>query len=263
MRDGDIITLDYEGRTDGELFDTTLEEVAKADDVHEEGHLYEPITVIIGEGRLVPGFDAALKKAKVGEASEATLPPDEAYGQRDPKLIETMSLTRFRRTCPDAKGYSGEELEIEGRHAHLVAIYGSRVRVDFNQHLAGKELVFKFTVKSKVTKAGDKVAALFNMEYQSGEEPQVKLTGKHAEITLPDRCKFDPAWFQAKYRVVAALRKHTDLEEIMFVESYEGTKPEPKKEKKKSAKKKAKKTASKKKAAPKKKKAAKPSEDTS
>ncbi len=257
MRDGDIITLDYEGRTDGELFDTTLEAVAKADDVHEEGHHYEPITVIIGEGRLVPGFDAALKKAKVGEASEATLPPEEAYGQRDPKLIETMSLTRFRRTCPDAKGYSGEELEIEGRHAHLVAIYGSRVRVDFNQHLAGKELVFKFTVKSKVTKASDKVAALFNMEYQSGEEPQVKLTGKHAEITLPDRCKFDPAWFQAKYRVVAALRKHTDLEEIMFVESYEGTKPEPKKEKKKSAKKKAKKTASKKKAAPKKKKTAK------
>ena len=254
MRDGDIITLDYEGRTDGELFDTTLEEVAKADDVHEEGHLYEPITVIIGEGRLVPGFDAALKKAKVGEASEATLPPDEAYGQRDPKLIETMSLTRFRRTCPDAKGYSGEELEIEGRHAHLVAIYGSRVRVDFNQHLAGKELVFKFTVKSKVTKADDKVAALFNMEYQSGEEAQVKLTGKHAEITLPDRCKFDPAWFQAKYRVVAALRKHTDLEEIIFIESYEGTKPEKKEAKKKKAPAKKKKAASKKKAAPKKKK---------
>ena len=96
------------------------------------------------------------------------------------------------------------------------------------------------------------------MEYQSGEEPEVALKGKHAEITLPDRCKFDPAWFQAKYRVVAALRKHTDLEEIMFVESYEGTKPEPKETKKKApAKKKAKKTASKKKAAPKKKKTAK------
>ncbi len=29
MRDGDIITLDYEGHTDGELFDTTLEKAAK------------------------------------------------------------------------------------------------------------------------------------------------------------------------------------------------------------------------------------------
>ena len=29
LKDGDIITLDYEGRTDGVLFDTTLEKVAK------------------------------------------------------------------------------------------------------------------------------------------------------------------------------------------------------------------------------------------
>ena len=257
MRDGDIITLDYEGHTDGELFDTTLEKAAKDAGTHEEGRPYDPITVIIGEGRLVPGLEAALKKAKVGEASEATLPPEEAYGQRDPKLIETMSRTRFSRTCPDAKGYPGEELEIEGRHAHLVAIYGARVRVDFNQHLAGKELVFKFTIKSKVSKADAKVAALFDMEYPAGDTPEIVLTGKRAEITLPDRCKFDPAWFQAKYRVVAALRKHTDLEEIIFIESYGGTKPEKKEAKKKKAPAKKKKTASKKRAAPKKKKAAK------
>ena len=257
MRDGDIITLDYEGQTDGELIDTTLEKTAEDAGTRGEGRPYDPIAVISGEGRLVPGLEAALKKAKVGEASEATLPPEEAYGQRDPKLIETMSRTRFSLTCPDAKGYPGEELEIEGRHAHLVAIYGARVRVDFNQHLAGKELVFKFTIKSKVSKADAKVVALFDMEYPAGDTPEIALTGKRAEITLPDRCKFDPAWFQAKYRVVAALRKHTDLEEIIFIESYEGTKPEKKEAKKKKAPAKKKKTASKKRAAPKKKKAAK------
>ena len=32
LKDGDIITLDYEGRTDGVLFDTTLEKVAKKED---------------------------------------------------------------------------------------------------------------------------------------------------------------------------------------------------------------------------------------
>ena len=64
MRDGDIITLDYEGHTDGELFDTTLEKAAKDAGTHEEGRPYGPITVIIGEGRLVPGLEAALKKAK-------------------------------------------------------------------------------------------------------------------------------------------------------------------------------------------------------
>ena len=54
-----------------------------------------------------------------------------------------MSVSKFRRTCPYAKGYVGEELNIEGRPAILANVYGSRVRVDFNPGLAGKELIFK------------------------------------------------------------------------------------------------------------------------
>ena len=52
-----------------------------------------------------------------------------------------------------------------------------------------------------------------------------------AKIKLPERTKFDVNWFQAKYRVVAAIRKHTKVTDIEFLEHYEGTKPE-KKEKK-------------------------------
>ena len=67
-----------------------------------------------------------------------------------------------------------------------------------------------------------------------------------ASIKLPERTKFDINWFQAKYRVVAAIRKHTDVTDIEFLEHYEGTKPEPKKEEKKKATKKPSKKAAKK-----------------
>ena len=63
---------------------------------------------------------------------------------------------------------------------------------------------------------------------------------------MPERTKFDVTWFQAKYRVVAAIRKHTDVTDIEFLEHYEGTKPEKKSKDKKA------KTASKKKATKKK-----------
>ena len=69
---------------------------------------------MVGEGRLVPGFEKDLKKAKVGKVTEVKIAPEDAYGPRDTKLIETMSVTKFRRTCPDAKGYVGEALNIEG-----------------------------------------------------------------------------------------------------------------------------------------------------
>ena len=61
-----------------------------------------------------------------------------------------------------------------------------------------------------------------------------------ARIKLPERTKFDVNWFQAKYRVVAAIRKNSDVTDIEFLEHYEGTKPEkkePKKAKKSSTKK--------------------------
>ena len=241
LKDGDIVTLDYEGRTEGILFDTTLEKVAKKENALVENRKYTPITVVVGEGRLVPGFEKDLKKAKVGKVTEVKISPEEAYGPRDTKLIETMSVSKFRRTCPDAKGYVGEELNIEGRPAILANVYGSRVRVDFNPGLAGKELIFKYTVKSVLKKPVDVIKALFTMEYPADEDFEVTVEKGVARIKLPERTKFDVNWFQAKYRVVAAIRKNSDVTDNEFLEHYEGTKPE-KKETKKTKKKPAKKS---------------------
>ena len=63
LKDGDIVTLDYEGRTEGILFDTTLEKIAKKENALVENRKYTPITVVVGEGRLVPGFEKDIKKA--------------------------------------------------------------------------------------------------------------------------------------------------------------------------------------------------------
>ena len=70
LKDGDIITLDYEGRTEGVLFDTTLEKIAKKEDAIVENRVYAPITVVVGDGRLVPGLENDLKKAKVGKSRQ-------------------------------------------------------------------------------------------------------------------------------------------------------------------------------------------------
>ena len=236
LKDGDIVTLDYEGRTDGILFDTTLEKVAKKEDALVENRKYTPITVVVGEGRLVPGFEKDLKKAKIGKVTEIKIAPEDAYGPRDTKLIETMSVSKFRRTCPDAKGYVGEELNIEGRPAILANVYGSRVRVDFNPGLAGKELIFKYTVKSVLKKPVDVIKALFTMEYPADDDFEVTVEKGVARIKLPERTKFDVNWFQAKYRVVAAIRKNSDVTDIEFLEHYEGTKAEKKNKNDKKAK---------------------------
>ena len=120
-------------------------------------------------------------------------------------------------------------MNIEGRPAILANVYGSRVRVDFNPSLAGKELVFKYTVKSILKKPVDIIKALFTMEYPSDDDFVITVDKGVARIRLPERTKFDVNWFQAKYRVVAAIRKNSDVTDIEFLEHYEGTKPEEKK----------------------------------
>ena len=64
--------------------------------------------------------------------------------------------------------------------------------------------------------------------YPADEDFEVKVENGVAQIKLPERTKFDVNWFQAKYRVVAAIRKHTDVTDIEFREHYEGRKPEKK-----------------------------------
>ena len=73
------------------------------------------------------------------------------------------------------------------------------------------------------------------MEYPSDEDFNISVKKGVALIKLPERTKFDINWFQAKYRVVAAIRKHTDVTDIEFLEHYEGTKPDPKNNEKKKA----------------------------
>ena len=70
------------------------------------------------------------------------------------------------------------------------------------------------------------------MEYPSYDDIEITVDNGVARFKLPERTKFDVNWFQAKYRVVAAIRKNSDVTDIEFLEHYEGTKPEEKKTKK-------------------------------
>jgi len=218
MEEGDIIQLEYEGRTDDGIFDTTSEAVAREHDIYDEKRTYQPLTVMVGAGRLVAGLEAHLQEAEVGKECEVTLSPDKAYGQRDPKLIKMHSAAEFRRLKLEA--YPGAEVEIEGRQGRVALVAGSRIRVDFNHHLAGEELTFKYTVVEKISEPVDRIKALFRMEYPVDEDLEIEIDGQNISLQLPDRCKFDPAWFQAKYRVIAALRKDAEAADIRLIEHY-------------------------------------------
>lgn len=223
---GSIIRVDYEAWTsEGELFDTTKKDVAKANHAFQEETVYEPLPIVVGVGRVIPGFDAALLAAKAGEEADVTVPPAEAFGERDASKVETFALREFQKR--DMEPRPGQRIQHENRVGTVVSVSAGRVRIDFNPPLAGKTLRYKFTVKSEVVDPVEKVRTLIELNYGQGRADGfgVEVEGSEVTIKLPDSCKYDSRWFVAKYRLVSDLRAYAGAKTMRFVEEYTTDEP--------------------------------------
>ena len=221
---GDIVWIEYDAwvvNPNGTqtLFDTTHDEVAKKEGKFEEKKVYIETPVVVGRGRLFEGLEAAILQAKVGETEEVLIPQEKGAGARDPRLVELKTEREFlrREISPEV----GMEVSIGGKRGTVTAVSAGRVRVDFNNPLAGKTLKYVFKVTRKAKAPEERVRAIIDMDYGLGEQFKIQLKDGVAGIQLPDVCKTDEKWFVSKFRVVADLRELSDLKTIRFLEEYE------------------------------------------
>ena len=231
---GDIVWLEYDAYTVSPsgtqiLFDTTHEEVAKKENKFEEKKVYAEQPVIVGKGRLFSGLEDALLASKVGDSKDVTIPPDKAAGARDARLVELRTEREFLRQ--EITPELGMEVSVGGRRGTVTSLAAGRVRVDFNNPLAGKTVKYVFKVARKAETPEDRIRAILDMDYGLAEQFTLDLKGDSLEVKLPDVCKTDEKWFVSKFRVVADLRELTDLHVMHFVEEYEKKVEPPKEEK--------------------------------
>lgn len=146
---GDTVTVEYTGRLeDGTVFDTTDNDVAEeaglADD-DERG--FDPLTVDVGSGELIDGFEDALIGLEPGEETSATIPPEQAYGERSEDAVREYEREEFDRLVDGETPETGDVLQTpEGHMAEITEVTESSVRVDFNHRLAGETLNFDIEV---------------------------------------------------------------------------------------------------------------------
>ncbi|MBD3750209.1 MAG: FKBP-type peptidyl-prolyl cis-trans isomerase [Sphingobacteriales bacterium] len=80
---GDSVQVNYTGRlTSGKVFDTSLEDVAKKENVFNPGRPYKTLDLIIGKGNVIAGFDEAILNMKKGEKAIVLIPSSLGYGDR-------------------------------------------------------------------------------------------------------------------------------------------------------------------------------------
>ncbi len=223
VSDGDIITMDFDAwviDTDGteELFDTTNEEHAKAGDIFNEKATYTPIITIVGDGRVLPGLDKSLLKAEIGKKSSVEIPPEEGAGERLPNMVEIFSVRELQKQ--DINPEPGMRVQIKNKMGTITNMTSGRVRIDFNDPLAGKTLKYEYKIIKKAETPEEKVLGIVEADYGKSEEFKAMVKGDELTLVLADMCKYDQAWFTLKYKIVSDLRQYLDIKTINFVEEY-------------------------------------------
>jgi len=233
---GDLVRLEFDLWTEiggkAELLDTTHEEVAQKENAHPEGRTWGPRPHEVGGEFFPPGIENSLVGIPIGEEVTREFAPADAFGERDPNLIELFSMHEIQRLPEmrreDAHLDIGTTVTIEGRRGRVVSLTAARVRVDFNPPFAGRKVKGTFKILDRVAEPSDKALAVIELQYGRSSEFHVEVHEKTVTLTVPDRTKFDIAWMAAKPRVIDRIRTHLHPATIRVVEEYVTPAPEKK-----------------------------------
>lgn len=181
---GDVVLLDYTLSTkeDGRVIETTLEDVAREHGLYSEGSRYGPRLVVLGEGELPSGLEEALMKLDEGAEATIELPPERAFGVRDPNKIRVLSAREL-----SARGIVprvGSEVEVKGERGVIISVGSGRVIVDFNHPLAGRNIVYNVHVVKVVKTPEEKIRAFLTRWFRDLEPEAVKVSFQEGEATV-------------------------------------------------------------------------------
>ncbi len=142
---GDFVKFHYVGRFEnGEVFDTSYEDIAKENGILVEDREYGPLGVNIGAGEIIPGLDEAIIGMEPGEKKTVTVPPEKAYGMPNPELVVTVPVSEF--TQVGLEPVEGMYVMTDSGIAKIVKVVEDGVELNFNHPLAGKTLFFEVEV---------------------------------------------------------------------------------------------------------------------
>jgi FKBP-type peptidyl-prolyl cis-trans isomerase 2 len=182
----DFIEIEFTGRVkNGEVFDSNIKEDLES--LH-TGHNHpieaEPFTLCLGEGMFLKAIDEFLiGKPETPADYEIELSPEQAFGKRNVQLIQKMPLQIFREQ--KINPVPGFAFNFDGRIGRVLASSGGRVIVDFNNPIAGKDVLYKIKVLRKISDLHEKAKALIKFLFREDLKFEIKEKKIILEVEKP------------------------------------------------------------------------------
>ena len=125
----------------------TLDDGTEFDSSYTRG---EPMSGLVGDGKLISGFENALLGMKANEKKSIVIESKDAYGEFNPKAIQIVPLTSFPE---DFEGIVGKVVQGKAENGNvftavITEVVDDNFTLDFNHPLAGKNLNFDIEIVS-------------------------------------------------------------------------------------------------------------------
>lgn len=150
-KNGDKVRVHYTGTLeDGSIFDSS--EVG-ADECSDDScgcgdQPGGPLEFVIGEGNLIPKFEAAVVGLEPGQKVQVKIASEDAYGPRAEEMVAVIERSEIPGDINPEPGQQMEVILQDGTAMPVMvtAVSETTVTLDANHPLAGQDLTFDITL---------------------------------------------------------------------------------------------------------------------
>lgn len=110
----------------------------------------QPLAYLHGVGGIIPGLETALNGKSAGDTLSVTIPPEQAYGVKNPQMVQDVPRSAFQGVADIQPGMQFQAQGPQGQVqiVTVVKVTPDTVTIDANHPLAGVTLNFDVTVVS-------------------------------------------------------------------------------------------------------------------
>lgn len=180
-----MVEVNFTGKEllNNEIFDTTIENVAKENNIYNKDRKYHSLIITLGEKELHAKIEEELGKMKVGEERVVSLTPSEAFGERKADLVRVVPIKVFQEQ--KINPVPGLMINLGNAIAKVQSVSGGRVRIDLNNPLAGRDLEYTIKLIKEITTKKEIGGKLFEKYYERIPGSTKTISEDKIEITLP------------------------------------------------------------------------------
>lgn len=168
----DFIEMEFTGSVKGgEIFDSNIE-----GDINKSNLTIKPKPFIfsVGQGMFMKSVDEFLIGKEIGEDYIVELTPENAFGKRNPSLIKIIPMKVFNQQ--KYQPVPGMTFNFDGQMGRIISVSGGRVITDFNNPLAGKDILYKLKINRRITDINEKAKAM--IEFFTRKEFKFEIKDK-------------------------------------------------------------------------------------